>query len=119
MSILDQICNTQREKDEVLDFVEIFVRDNRGTPDFDKVRNNLLSDKLDENMKAIEYVIGDVLFGRLILGCDILSVSPNRMDYDSFETSYFDYEVTLPAATAESIEHFALALYAHISTYVD
>lgn len=117
MNTLDRICNTQKEKDEVLNYVEVFVRDNRGLQDFTDVKDDLLSSDIEKNMKAIEYVIGDVLFGRIILGCDVLSVSPNRMNYTSFETCYADYEVKFPAPTADDIAYFAIALYAWISVY--
>ena len=115
MGTLDRICGSEKEKQRVLDFVDVFNRDTKGLPDYERICNQLLSEDIEENMKAIEYVIGDVLFGHLILGCDILSSNPNRMDYDSFETSYADYEVTLPSATEEDISEFAIALYAWIT----
>ena len=114
-SFLD--CVAGSEKNAVFDHVKSFVMVNSSLPVYDEICANLVSPDLEENMNALEFVLENVLFGKIVLGCDVENPRDflERWDFEKSQSaddkfSYYDFDSIYPALTADTIQEFAAVI---------
>ena len=111
-SFLDRVAGSH--KNDVFDLVKVFTCQRENIPEYEEICNKLVSHDLEENMNALEYILGAFVFGKIVLGCDIsnpehISAMWNH-DSDSNKLSYYDYPSTSPALTADTIQELAAVI---------
>ena len=115
-SFLDRVAGSAKNK--VFDLVKTFVENNINLEKYDEINSKLVSSDLEENMNALEFVLGEVIFGKIVLGCDVTTprdflerweFEKSQSDDDAF--SYYDFDSIYPALTADTIQEFASVIH--------